>query len=131
MTPIPRRTILEGGAVGVAALALGGMPKRSSGGAEPRVTVGLVGAGGMGKNHLRLLAARSDVDVAYVCDVDRTRLAEAASLVEQGSGKPPRGVADLRRVLDDRDVEAVWIATPDHWHAPAAILSLDAGKHVY
>ncbi len=38
---------------------------------------------------------------------------------------------DLRQVLDDRSVDAVWIATPDHWHAPAAILALDAGKHVY
>jgi predicted dehydrogenase len=85
----------------------------------------------MGGNHLRLLAARRDVEVAYVCDVDRDRLSEGASVVEKGSGKAPRGVADLRRVLDDRRVEAVWIATPDHWHAPAAVLAHDAGKHVY
>src|SRR5262249_36766836 len=59
------------------------------------------------------------------------RLAEAAGAVEKGSGNAPEGVKDLRRVLDDRRVEAVWIATPDHWHAPAALLALDAGKHVY
>ena len=92
------------------------MPTKGS--AEQRVTVGLIGAGGMGTNHLRLLAARKDVDVAYVCDVDRTRLAEAASVVENGAGKAPKAVKDLRHVLDDRGVEAVWIATPDHWHAP-------------
>ena len=129
MEPIPRRTILQGGASGAAALAFGGAPARGS--AERRVVVGLIGAGGMGGNHLRLLAARRDVEVAFVCDVDRRRLAEAVSAVEKVSGKAPAGVSDLRRVLDDRRVEAVWIATPDHWHAPAAILALDAGKHVY
>ena len=74
---------------GAAALALAGVPARGS--AEQRVTVGLIGAGGMGSNHLRLLAARRDVEVAYVCDVDRDRLAAAAAVVEKGSGKAPEG----------------------------------------
>jgi predicted dehydrogenase len=129
MRPIPRRTILEGSALGAAALTFGGVQARGS--AAERVTVGLVGAGGMGGNHLRRLAARRDVDVAYVCDVDRDRLAAAASAAEKGSGKAPKAVGDLRHVLDDRGVDAVWVATPDHWHGPAAILALDAGKHVY
>src|SRR5262249_59187118 len=92
---------------------------------------GLAGAGGMGGTHLRRLADRRDVDVAYVCDVDRDRLAAAASAAEKGSGKAPKAVQDLRHVLDDRGVDAVWVATPDHWHAPAAVLALNAGKHVY
>jgi predicted dehydrogenase len=129
MKSIPRRTILRRGAAGAAGLALGGV--RADGSAGQRVAVGLIGAGGMGSNHLRLLAARRDVEVAYVCDVDRDRLAAAGAVVEKGSGKAPDGVKDLRRILDDRRVDAVWIATPDHWHAPAAILALDAGKHVY
>jgi len=129
MKPIPRRTILEAGAMGAAALAFGGV--RAAGADGRRVVVGLIGAGGMGSNHLRLLSARRDVEVAYVCDVDRDRLAEGAAIVEKGSGKAPEVVGDLRRVLDDRRIEAVWIATPDHWHTPAAILALDAGKHVY
>ncbi len=85
----------------------------------------------MGSNHLRMLATRRDVDVAYVCDVDRERLAEGSSIVEKGSNRAPKAVKDLRQVLDDRAVDAVWIATPDHWHAPASILALKAGKHVY
>jgi predicted dehydrogenase len=85
----------------------------------------------MGANHLRLLAARRDVEVAYVCDVDRDRVAAAAWTVERRAGKAPKAVKDLRQILDDARVEAVWIATPDHWHAPAAILALNAGKHVY
>jgi predicted dehydrogenase len=130
MTPITRRTILEGGTLtlGAAALAFGVQTRGSTDG---RVTVGLIGAGGMGSNHLRQLAARRDVDVAYVCDVDRKRLADGVATVEKAGGKAPKGVTDLRQVLDDRNVDAVWIATPDHWHAPAAILALDAGKHVY
>src|SRR4051794_38505578 len=129
MTSISRRNILERGALGVAAVACAAMPAKGS--MDRRVTVGLIGAGGMGSNHLRLLAARRDVEVAHVCDVDGDRLAEAGKVVEKGSGKAPQTVKDLRRVLDDRRVDAVWIATPDHWHAPAAILALDAGKHVY
>jgi predicted dehydrogenase len=95
------------------------------------MAIGLIGAGGMGSNHLRLLASRRDVEISYVCDVDRDRLAEAISVVERTSAGTPKGVSDLRKILDDRDVEAIWIATPDHWHAPAAILALKAGKHVY
>jgi predicted dehydrogenase len=125
MQSTSRRTIL----MGPAALALGAVQTKGS--PARQVVVGLIGAGGMGTGHLRLLAARKDVEVAYVCDVDARRLADGAAVVASGSGKPPKAVTDLRRILDDRDVEAVWIATPDHWHAPAAILALDAGKHVY
>jgi predicted dehydrogenase len=129
MRQIRRRTMLETSVLGTAAFAIGA--ESGSRSAAQRVSIGLIGAGGMGTNHLRLLAKRPDVEVAYVCDVDRNRLDDARSIVEKGSGKAPKGVTDLRRILDDREVEAVWIATPDHWHAPAAILALKAGKHVY
>ena len=129
MRRTPRRTFLGTAGSGTAAWALGGVQTRGS--TARQVTVGLIGAGGMGTNHLRLLAARRDVEVAYVCDVDRKRLAEGAAVVASSAGKAPKAATDLRQVLDDRRVDAVWIATPDHWHAPAAILALDAGKHVY
>src|SRR5204862_6001810 len=66
-----------------------------------------------------------------LCDVDQQRVQKAANEAEKVGGKAPPMVGDLRKVLDDKRVQAVWIATPDHWHAPAAILALDAGKHVY
>jgi predicted dehydrogenase len=115
-------------AAGAAALAV--MPPTSA--AESRkVVLGIIGPGGMGSNHIRYLTKRPDIEIAWVCDVDRDRLAKAAKLVEDGSKKAPRAVGDMRQVLEDKAVDAVFIATPDHWHAPAAILALDAGKHVY
>ena len=96
-----------------------------------RVPVAVIGPGGMGTAHTNLLAANKGVRVAYVCDVDEQRAARAAEAVTKGSGLPPKVVKDLRQVLDDKEVKAVWIATPDHWHGPAAILAANAGKHVY
>ncbi len=98
--------------------------------AEP-LRVGLIGCGGMGGGHLGLLAQRKDLAVAYVCEPDANRLARAAKAVESAGQAAPKAVKDLREALDDRSVAAVWIATPDHWHAPAAILAAEAGKHVY
>ncbi len=122
-----RRTFLKGAGV-VAAQAAAASIARAEGAGT--VTVGVIGTGGMGGNHLRLLAARKDVRLAYLCDVDRNRLDAAAKSVASLAAAP-KLVGDLRQVLDDKQVDAVWIATPDHWHAPAAILALDAGKHVY
>jgi predicted dehydrogenase len=121
--------MLEGSALGAAALAFGST--RAQAADDRRVTVGVIGTGGMGGNHVEVLAGRKDVEIAYVCDVDANRLNDAASTVEKRSGKRPRAEKDMRKVLDDPKVEAVWIATPDHWHAPATILALNAGKHVY
>ncbi|MEJ7637558.1 MAG: Gfo/Idh/MocA family oxidoreductase [Singulisphaera sp.] len=129
MNPTGRRTFLQGTALGTAALALGAPPAAAAD--RRKVVLGVIGTGGMGTNHLRSLAARNDVEIAYVCDVDGDRLAAAAKLVEDGAKKAPGAVKDLRQVLDDKGVDAVLIATPDHWHTPAAILALDVGKHVY
>src|SRR6185369_7442913 len=83
-----------------------------------------------GTHHIRTLMTQKDVRIVHVCDVDRTRLATAAknAAVE---GREPATATDMRRLLENREVAAVFIATPDHWHAPASILALDAGKHVY
>src|SRR5262245_14182914 len=117
--PLPqRRDFLQSAAVAGAALALA--PPTSA--AESRkVVLGVIGPGGMGMNHVRALLKRPDVEIAYVCDVDKNRLATAAKTVEEGSKKAPKAVADMRTLLDDKAVDAVFIATPDHWHSPAAI----------
>ncbi len=124
-----RRSFMKAAGLGAAGLALGARARA----AEParKLIVGVIGTGGMGSHHLRQLTRRDDVEVAHVCDVDKARLAGATELVTTATGKAPRAVSDLRQVLDDKSVDAVFIATPDHWHVPAALLALDAGKHVY
>jgi predicted dehydrogenase len=125
-TPNRREFLVQSTA---AALAVAAPSKADA--ANDRITVGVIGCGGMGSGHARALAARKDVAVAYACDPDDKRSAAAAKSVETASGRAPKTVRDLRQVLDDKTVDAVWIATCDHWHAPAAILAADAGKHVY
>ena len=121
-----RRTFLQ---MAGAAAMVSAQPTRGAEG-DPMV-VGVIGPGGMGSNHLRLLCQRKDVAIAYLCDVDSERLAHAQKKVQDETGKAPQAVGDMRQVFDDASVDAVFIATPDHWHGPAAILALDAGKHVY
>ncbi|MBI1348083.1 gfo/Idh/MocA family oxidoreductase [bacterium] len=96
-----------------------------------RVTIALIGCGGMGNNHLRSLVQRPDVHLKYLCDCDSERLAASAKAVESQLRSTVQTVPDMRLILDDPEVQAVWIATPDHWHAPATLLALQAGKHVY
>lgn len=119
-----RRTFLQVAGTTVAATGLSRPTSDST--AEGRVRVGIIGLGGQGTGHLNAYLSAKNVNVVYVCDPDSKRLAKAA---EKASNAKP--VSDLRKVLDDTTVDAVSIATPDHWHTPAALLALDAGKHVY
>jgi len=129
--PGDRRQFLHHAGLGAAGAALlGSASYAQNSGANERLVVGVIGCGGMGSSHLRNLVGQRDVRVAYVCDVDRTRLAAAAKVTGEGQNAA-QAVGDMRRVFDDRNVNAVFIATPDHWHAPAAILAINAGKHVY
>src|SRR5262245_21060249 len=128
MTTPNRRAFLQEASLGVAALSAAGA---RAAGANERITLGMVGCGGMMRHHIATFGKRKDVRIAYVCEVDQDRLDQAGKAVEKASGQAPRAVKDMRKVFDDGAVDAVVIATPDHWHAPAAILALGAGKHVY
>jgi predicted dehydrogenase len=97
-------------------------------GANDRIRFGLIGCGGMGTGHLGSLVKRSDADnikVLAVSDVYQRRLTRAKGI---GQGD---GYLDYRKLLERPDIDAVLIATPDHWHAKIAIDAMDAGKHVY
>ncbi|HEX6960999.1 MAG TPA: Gfo/Idh/MocA family oxidoreductase [Lacipirellula sp.] len=126
MSGTTRRNFLAGAATATGVLATA----RSRGaiaGANERVRVAILGAGNQGKRHAESLMTLKDIEIAYVCDIDEHRLAEQVARTE-GRAKP---VGDFRRILDDASVDAVTIPLPDHWHVPAALLSLDAGKHIY
>jgi predicted dehydrogenase len=92
-----------------------------------RVRLGLIGAGLIGTRHLIDFAAQPDVDLVAIADVSPTRV-EAA---RQRAGGKPEGVADFRRLFDRRDIDAVVVSTPDHWHALMTIIACSAGKDVY
>ncbi len=131
MTESTRRDFIKtAGVATVGTAALSASTYAAVQGANERIQVGVIGPGGMGSNHIRTLGPQKDVRIIHVCDVDRTRLATAAKNAAQ-DGREPATTTDMRRLLENRDVVAVFIATPDHWHAPASILALDAGKHTY
>ncbi|HEV8303944.1 MAG TPA: Gfo/Idh/MocA family oxidoreductase [Gemmatimonadales bacterium] len=107
-------------------LALRGSPAE-------KVVVAVMGLNGRGTVLARVFAKTPNTEVACVCDVDAQVLAKGVAAVgtAQAKGAPPKGLVDFRRALEDKTIDALVIAAPDHWHAPAAILALSAGKHVY
>jgi threonine dehydrogenase-like Zn-dependent dehydrogenase len=129
MKPTNRRQFIQHTAVLAGAVSIA--PSLRAAGTNDRFIFGVIGPGGMGSNHLRAFAGYKDVEVAYVCDPDEDRRKAAGREVEKSAGKAPQSVKDMRRVFEDNTVDAVVIATPDHWHVPASLLALDAGKHVY
>jgi len=100
-------------------------------GAADKINLAFIGPGGMGTNHIKTMCQRSDVIFSWVCDADSKRAAAAAKLIQELTGQTPKVASDMRQVMDDQAVQAVVMATPDHWHAPGAILAANAGKHVY
>ncbi len=99
--------------------------------ANDKITAAIIGCGVRGKQHAQELARLEDCEVAYVCDPDPSRSAEVAALLVDRGRTAPKAVQDLRAVLDDKSVDVVFIATPNHWHALAAIWAMQAGKDVY
>ncbi len=121
-----RRGFLTKVGAGVAATTV--IPSRVHGRAARSISVGLVGCGGRGRHVAEIMSKMPDVKISYVCDANRERLSKAA---QQFSIASNNAVSDMRTVFDDRSVDAILVATPDHWHAPASILACRAGKHVY
>jgi predicted dehydrogenase len=95
--------------------------------ASDRVRVGMIGAGLIGTRHLIDFASQPDVDGVAIADVSPTRLEAARTR----AGGTPEGVADFRRLLDRKDIDAIVVSTPDHWHALMTIMACAAGKDVY
>ncbi|MEX0600350.1 MAG: Gfo/Idh/MocA family oxidoreductase, partial [Rhodothermales bacterium] len=99
--------------------------------ANDTITIAVMGVNSRGDALAESFAGQANAEVLYVCDVD-SRAVEATSATVNGvQGTMPKGVTDFRRALDDADVDVLAIAAPDHWHAPATIMALQAGKHVY
>ncbi|MDA2927528.1 Gfo/Idh/MocA family oxidoreductase [Acidobacteria bacterium AH-259-G07] len=95
-----------------------------------KIVLGIVGIRGRGTSLAKGFAVRPDCEVAYLADVDASLFADRVHAVEKVQGKAPKAVQDFRRVLDDKSVDAIAVATPDHWHALATIWGCQAGKDV-
>ncbi|HVK05954.1 MAG TPA: Gfo/Idh/MocA family oxidoreductase [Armatimonadaceae bacterium] len=157
---LTRREMLRhtgGAAAGVGLLAAGLLPRPASGAglgsaaheygvtpaaetaiqdaaatsANEKVVIALIGAGGQGRSNMRGLMNKPGVEVAAVCDPDKTHMAQAAKMVQDKFGKRPDEIEDFRRVLERKDIDAVIVATPDHWHALPTIYACQAGKDVH
>jgi len=133
-----RRDFIRKTAMGAAALSFGGMfanmGSRSYAsilGANDRIRVAMMGVNARGLALANNYAAQSNCEVAYICDVDTRAADKCAEQVEKKQGKRPSLEGDIRKLLEKKDFDALVVAAPDHWHAPAAIMASQAGKHVY
>src|SRR5258708_14860977 len=129
LMPIRRRDFITSTAAAGGTHLLGASRSRAA--VSDRIRVAVIGLGGRGRDHMRGCAKISGVEVVTFCDPDETRMAQRAGEFESLTGKRPALEQDLRRVLEDRNIDAVTIATCNHWHALAAIWACQAGKHVY
>lgn len=138
MNEISRRKFLGKSVLATCAAPLAAgtvsFPFVSSAGADgpgDKVRLGVIGCGGMGQGDLEHFLRNAEVDCVVVCDIDDAQIAKATGICDSKRGKKPESVKDFRRVLDRKDVDAVLIATPDHWHALPTVMACQAGKDVY
>src|ERR1700758_994143 len=131
---VTRREFLDALAIGAAGLAAGTTAKSYARilGSNDRLNFAVIGLNGRGYAHLSSIKANKEsVRLTHVCDVDSEIVAKFADRAQKETGEPVTAEQDFRKILALRDVDAITIATPDHWHTPMAIAGLRAGKHVY
>ena len=131
-----RRNFIKKTTMGGTGLAFAGILMPESGfssvlGANDRLRVAVVGVRSRAKAHVLAIHQDTNARILYNCDVDDAIIEEHNAWCQEHIGYVPKVEKDFRKILEDRDVDAVFIATPEHWHAPMAIMALQAGKHVY
>jgi predicted dehydrogenase len=134
MGHISRRRFLQGSAAASASLLLAGT--RASGkviGSNERLRIAVAGVHGRGGSHIKGWLDQSNVEIVYLIDPDREVLGQKVNLVEELSNgqSRPKGLTDVRKALEDKSLDAISIATPNHWHSLITIWAAQAGKHVY
>jgi predicted dehydrogenase len=134
-----RRDFIKKVAATTASLAIGGTAFGFSAksynriiGANERVRFATIGVNSRGNSMGRTIAGQPNAEIATVCDVDERAIPKAIkSIMEANQKSNPKSEKDCRKVLADKSIDAIYIATPDHWHSPLTILGCQAGKHVY
>jgi predicted dehydrogenase len=115
----------------IASLANASTWRRASRSPNDKLVIGLIGCGGMGAENMRHLMNFPDVEVAALCDVDDNRMPGDIANVEKKYGRRPDIYKDYRKILDRKDIDAIIVGTPDHWHALVLIHAVEAGKDAY
>lgn len=131
---ITRREFLDTLAVSAAGMAISSTAKSYAQilGANERINFAIIGNGGRSGAHLASIKAnQQNARITHICDPDANRLQKFAGRVEKVMGAAPIAEKDFRKVLAEKNIDAITVATPDHWHTPMAIYGLEAGKHVY
>jgi predicted dehydrogenase len=100
-------------------------------GANDRINIAVIGVRSRGRDHIVAFTKQKECNISTICDIDLAKAALGQELAEKLQGRKPQVVQDLRRVFDDKNIDAVTIATPNHWHALATIWACQAGKDVY
>jgi len=134
-----RRKFIKNVAASSAALAIGGLATGMSAksyrniiGANERINVAMIGVNSRGKSMSGTFAGQKNASVGCICDVDERAIPKAVkAAMEVNPDFTPKTEKDCRKVLEDKTIDAIYIATPDHWHAPLTIMGCQAGKHVY
>lgn len=133
-----RRDFIRKSAMGVTAVYAGGFLSGFSAqsynrivGANERINLSVMGVNSRGNALAQNFSRQQECEVIHVCDVDSRAIEKCCANVEKITGHKPTGFGDFRKSLESKEVDAMVIATPDHWHAPAALLTMQAGKHVY
>lgn len=133
-----RRKFIRNAGGATAALALGGvLPAFSAAsyrrilGSNERINAAVMGVNSRGLSVSTNFASQTDCELLYVCDVDSRAMQRCVDAVEKRQSKRPKGEKDFRKALEDKNLDLLIVTAPDHWHAPAALLAVAAGKHVY
>jgi len=134
-----RREFIKKSLLGTAGVAVAGMGMSAKSyvsilGANERINIAVIGIRGQGGNHINQwcnLKENRNVRLTTLCDVDESTFADKLKVVSDKIGEKPKTAWDMRKVFEDKDIHAVSIATPNHWHALATIWAAQAGKHVY
>ena len=128
-----RRNFLKTASLAAAGVALSQTARSYAGiiGANDRINFGIIGLHNRAYAHLEGARMAPNTAVTHICDVDKRDLAKFGKAVKENFGSEAKELADFRKMLESKDVDAITIATPEHWHAHMAIMGLQAGKHVY
>lgn len=143
MSVFSRREFLERGSI-LSAVAASGLglhaagasaadeeSKVRRGGANDKLRVAVIGVKGRGMSHVGGFAGKNNCEVVTVCDCDEGVIGPAMAAVKKAQGAEPKFEQDIRKVVEDKNIDIISIATPNHWHALAAVWAMRAGKHVY